>query len=82
MVNLGEDRDILEEQFGENLGFSQILAKNGTLEIHVLTGSLASRERLRKHRHARMGRNERQNMLVRLIVTIVQFLLRYLLTHR
>ena len=43
MVNLVEDWDVLEEYAGEKLGFYQILAVDGNVEIRVMTGRLGYR---------------------------------------
>lgn len=40
MVNLIEDWDVLEEYAGEKLGFYQILAIDGSVEIRVMTGRI------------------------------------------
>ena len=44
MVNLVEDWNILEEYVGEKLGFYQILAIDGSFEVHVMTGRLGYRK--------------------------------------
>ena len=40
MVNIIEDWDVLAEYAGEKLGFYQILAVDGTIEIRVQTGRI------------------------------------------
>ena len=40
LVNLIEDWGVLEEYAGEKLGFYQILAVDGNVEIRVITGRL------------------------------------------
>jgi len=48
VVNLIEDWDVLEEYAGEKLGFYQLLANDGTLEIRVQTGRLGLRKEFEK----------------------------------
>jgi hypothetical protein len=40
LVNLIEDWGVLEEYAGEKLGFYQILAVDGNIEVRVMTGRL------------------------------------------
>jgi hypothetical protein len=44
VVNLIEDWSVLEEYAGEKLGFYQILAVDGNVEIRAMTGRLGYRK--------------------------------------
>ena len=48
MVNLVEDWQILEEYAGEKLGFYQLLASDGTVEVRVQTGRIGFKKEFEK----------------------------------
>ena len=48
MVNLIEDWNVLEESAGEKLGFYQLLASDGTVEVRVQTGRIGFKKEFEK----------------------------------
>jgi len=48
LVNLVEDWQILEEYAGEKLGFYQLLASDGTVEVRVQTGRIGFKKEFEK----------------------------------
>ena len=48
MVNLIEDWNVLEEYAGEKLGFYQLLASDGTVEVRVQTGRIGFKKEFEK----------------------------------
>jgi hypothetical protein len=44
LVKIVEEWDVLEEYVGEKLGFYQLLASDGKIEVRVLTDEVYSRK--------------------------------------